>query len=154
MSNSVAWSDALSVGVDELDAQHKVLVGLVNEMHNAIDQGYGDEVVESILTRLTEYTRIHFAVEESLMRLAGYPDLEAHREEHRALIVQINTLRGRADTGEPAISVELMHFLKDWLTTHIMVSDQAYARYFAESGSWPRVKKRSWTSRLWDHLHR
>jgi len=154
MSESVAWSETLSVGVDELDAQHKVLVGLVNEMHNAIEQGEGDDAVESILNRLTEYTRIHFAVEESLMRLLGYPDFEAHREEHRALIVQINALRRKADTGETAISVELMQFLKDWLTTHIMVSDQAYARYFAESGTSSRLEKRSWTSRLWDHLHR
>ena len=153
MNKLVEWSDELSVGIDEIDAQHKVLVGLINEMHEAIEQRHGSEVVESILTRLAEYTRIHFAVEESLMRLLGYPDFEAHREEHRALIMQVNDLRRKVETGKTAIGFELMHFLKLWLTKHIMESDQEYARYFAVSGSWPRLKKRSWTSRLWDHLH-
>jgi hemerythrin len=153
MSKLVEWSDALSVGVDELDAQHKVLVGLINEMHAAIEERRGRDVVESILTRLAEYTRIHFAVEESLMQLLGFPDYDAHKQEHRELIVQVNALRRKVDNGETAIDFELMDFLKGWLTRHIMESDQEYARYFTESGSLPRLKKRSWTSRLWDHLH-
>ena len=153
MSKLVEWSDALSVGVDELDAQHKVLVGLINEMHAAIEERRGRDVVESILTRLAEYTRIHFAVEESLMQLLGFPDFDAHREEHRELIVQVNELRRKVEGGTTALGLELMHVLKLWLTRHMMQSDQEYARYFAESGSWPRLHKRSWTSRLWDHLH-
>lgn len=153
MNKLVEWSDELSVGIDELDAQHKVLVGLVNEMHEAIEQRHGSEVVESILTRLAEYTRIHFAVEESLMRLLGYPDFEAHREEHRTLIMQVNDLRRKVETGKTAIGFELMHFLKIWLTKHIMESDQQYGQYFVNAGVRTRFKRRSWAGRLWEHLH-
>ena len=74
MGRFVEWSDELSVGVEEIDEQHKVLVGLVNEMHEAIHQRHGSEVVQEILAKLADYTRIHFAVEESLMRILNYQD--------------------------------------------------------------------------------
>ncbi|MEW8498684.1 MAG: hemerythrin domain-containing protein, partial [Candidatus Thiodiazotropha taylori] len=69
MGKFVEWSDALSVGIEEIDEQHKMLVDLVNKMHEAIHQRHGSDVVKSILGDLAEYTRIHFAVEESLMRI-------------------------------------------------------------------------------------
>jgi len=153
MANFVEWSDALSVGIEEIDAQHMVLVGLVNEMHDAIHNRHGSEVVESILKRLTEYTRIHFAVEESLMRILGYPGYEPHKAEHEALLKNIQGLKDKVESNKTAIGFELMHFLRVWLTKHIMQSDQRYADFFVEAGARPRLKKRSWAVRMWDHLH-
>ena len=81
MTKFIEWSDVLSVGIEEIDAQHKV------------------------------------------------------------------------DTGKTAIGFELLHFLKVWLTRHIMESDQQYVEFFIQAGVPPRLKKRSWASRLWNHLH-
>ena len=36
MAKFVEWSDDLSVGIEEIDVQHQVLVRLINEMHEAI----------------------------------------------------------------------------------------------------------------------
>jgi len=152
MGKFVEWSDALSVGIEEIDAQHKVLVLLVNEIHNAIHQRRGREAVRHILNKLSDYTRIHFAVEESLMRILGYPEYEAHREEHAELIGKLSELQAGVATGNAAIGFENMHFLKIWLTKHIMESDQEYAGFFIEAGARPRLKKKSWTSRMWEHL--
>ena len=58
MGKFVEWSDALSVGIEEIDEQHKMLVDLVNKMHEAIHQRHGSDVVKSILSDLAEYTRI------------------------------------------------------------------------------------------------
>lgn len=154
MNKLVEWTDALSVGIDEIDAQHRVLVGLVNEMHDAVLHGQDTVAVQGILNRLTEYTRIHFAVEESLMRMLGFPGFEEHRDEHRQLIRQVNDLRRRVAEGAQSVGSEVLEFLRRWLTGHIMDSDQQYARFFVETGAGTRYKRRSWTSRLWDHLHR
>ena len=81
MAKFVEWSDVLSVGIEEIDAQHKVLVDLVNEMHQAIHQRRGSDAVREILAQLADYTRIHFAVEESLMRILGYPGYDDHKAE-------------------------------------------------------------------------
>ena len=154
MPKFVDWTDELSVGIEEIDAQHKVLVGLVNEMHEAIHKRLGGEVVREILDKLTDYTRIHFAVEESLMRIFGYPGYDEHKFEHEGLIRHVQDLQHKVDTGKTAIGFEVMHFLKFWLTKHITESDRSYSGYFIGAGLKPQLGKRSWASRLWDHLRR
>ena len=149
MAKFVEWSDELSVGVEEIDEQHKVLVGLVNEMHEAIHQRHGSEVVREILGKLADYTRIHFAVEESLMRILGYPGYEEHKEQHEELLAHVVELVEKVDSGKTAIGFELMHFLKIWLTKHIMESDKEYGDHFLSAGASPRLKKKSWMARLW-----
>ncbi len=153
MAKFVEWSDVLSVGIEEIDAQHQVLVGLVNEMHEAIHQRHGSGVVREVLTKLAEYTKIHFAVEESLMRILGYPGYEEHKAQHEELIASMLELQRKVDSGKTAIGFELMHFLKIWLTKHIMESDQQYAQFFVDAGAKPKLRKRSWAGRLWEHLH-
>ena len=69
MSTFIEWSNELSVGIEEIDAQHKVLVDLLNQTHEAIQQRYTAQVTNDIIDQLGEYTRVHFAVEESLMRI-------------------------------------------------------------------------------------
>jgi len=153
MEKFVEWSDTLSVGIEEIDVQHKVLVGLVNEMHDAIRDHHGSDVVREILGRLAEYTRIHFAVEESLMRILGYPEYEDHKGEHEELIHSVVDLQGKVDSGQASIGFELMHFLKVWLTKHIMESDQKYAEHFVQAGCNTKLKKKSWAARLWEGFH-
>ncbi len=149
MSNFVEWTDALSVGIEEIDEQHKLLVDLVNKMHEAIHQRHGSEVVNSILKDLADYTRIHFAVEESLMRILNYPDYEAHKEIHEELLHSVTDLQEKVATGKKSIGFELMHFLKTWLTKHIMEEDMQYSSFFISAGAQPKLGKRSWIQRLW-----
>ncbi len=134
MSALVEWSDDLSVGIDEIDEQHKVLVDLLNEFHEAIQQHKGSEVASEILKRLGDYTRIHFAVEESIMRLLDYPDYENHKIEHDSLIDELNELVEKLQSGKKSVNFELLHFLKLWLTKHIRESDAQYTPHFISMG--------------------
>jgi hemerythrin len=152
MAKFVDWSDELSVGIEEIDNQHKVLVELVNEMHEAIHQRHGSDAVRGVLSKLADYTRIHFAVEESLMRILGYPGYDTHKEQHEALIAHMKDLQHKVDTGKVSIGFELMHFLKVWLTKHIMESDREYSDFFIQAGAKPQLKKRSWAARMWDQV--
>jgi hemerythrin len=153
MTRFIEWTDALSVGIDEIDTQHKMLVSIINEMHEAIHERHGSGVVRDVLAKLADYTKIHFAVEESLMRILGYPGYEGHKAQHQELIQNVLDLQHKVDSGHTAIGFELMHFLKVWLTRHIMESDQQYGQFFMEAGVRARHKKKSWADRVWDHLH-
>lgn len=149
MTTLVDWSDELSVGIQELDEQHKVLVGLVNELHDALLHRKGSAVTGTILARLSEYTRLHFVVEESLMRLLGYPFYEQHKEEHETLTAQLEEIKHKFALKKHSVSLELMQFLKLWLTKHIMETDKRYEGYFLAKGVEPRLRKPSWVDRLW-----
>jgi hemerythrin len=58
------WNDSFSVGVSEIDAQHKNLVLYLNDLNFAMSQGKGKEVLKSLLTRLVGYTQVHFATDK------------------------------------------------------------------------------------------
>ncbi len=72
MAKFIEWSGELSVGIEEIDEQHKVLVDLVNEMHDAIHRRRGSDVVKDVLSELAEYTKIHFAVESWILPLSSF----------------------------------------------------------------------------------
>ena len=152
MSKLVEWSDELSVGIQEIDEQHKMLVDLLNQLHEAIHKRHGSEATRKILDELADYTRIHFAVEESLMRVLEYPDYEAHKHEHENLIQQMVDLKQKLDTGTHSISFELLHFLKVWLTKHILESDREYSPHFLSKGVNASWQKKSWVGKLWGSL--
>ncbi len=135
MSVTFEWSAEFSVGIPEIDEQHMMLFSLLNQLGAAIHEKHGSSACTRILDELVEYTRLHFALEESLMRLSGYPGLEAHKRLHRDLIDDVGVLRAKVQQGKAAISFELMQFLRRWLTRHILQSDQEYARCWKQSGS-------------------
>jgi hemerythrin len=149
MGNFVEWDDSLSVGIEEIDEQHKVLVDMVNKMHEAIHQRHGSDAVIVILNDLAEYTRIHFAVEESLMRILNYPDYDDHKKIHEELLHTVQDLQEKVSSGKKSIGFELMHFLKTWLVKHIMEEDMQYSDFFLEAGAQPKLGKKSWISKLW-----
>jgi hemerythrin len=145
MNQLLEWNDSLSVGIEEIDNQHKALVGLLNQLHTAIHEKHGSSACMEILDKLVEYTRVHFTVEESLMRILGYPEYADHLEEHEKLIAQVVELQHKLKSGKANISFELLHFLRGWLTHHIMESDKAYVPYFISKG----VERKSARKSLW-----
>jgi len=149
MANFLQWSEEISVGVEELDEQHKLLISLINDLHDAMQTRRSHEVMQEIMLRLTEYTRIHFAVEESLMRILAYPGYEEHKLQHEELIKTVIDLANKLKSGKANVSFALMHFLKSWLTKHIMESDKQYTDHFLSAGAQARLKKRSWIALLW-----
>lgn len=150
MSDLVVWNEELSVGIQEIDEQHKVLVALLNQLHDAIRHRHGNDAAGEILERLAEYTKVHFTVEESLMRILGYPGYDEHKLHHEDLIRQMNELREKMRTGHASISFELLYFLRNWLTNHIQEGDQRYVAFFLKKGVERTWSKKSWLSRFWD----
>jgi len=47
-----AWSDKYSVGIMQIDMQHKQLFAMVNKVHEAMAMGKGNEAMESVLSSL------------------------------------------------------------------------------------------------------
>ncbi len=130
----IAWSDALSVNVQEIDSQHKRLVELVNQVHDAMSQGRGREVIGKVLDGLIEYTRTHFAAEERLMITHVYPSYVSHKVEHDALTKKVLDLQSQYLTGQGVLTMEVMNFLRDWLSHHIMTLDKAFGAYLNTKG--------------------
>lgn len=130
----IEWTDEFSVDVPSIDAQHKKLVDLINDLNAAMENGETDAVLGRIFADLLAYTERHFAYEEQLFEKTGFAASDAHCREHEALRDKVTDLQGRLQRGEFMLGVEVMSFLRDWLTQHIMVSDKAYTRHFIANG--------------------
>lgn len=129
------WTEKLSVGVAALDEDHKKLVSMVNELYDAMLAGHGKEKLGPILDGLVKYTRFHFAREEKYFAQTGYPGSAAHKEQHDALTRQVLDVQQKYAAGATAtLSVDVMHFLKKWLVTHIQGSDQSYRLHLNAKG--------------------
>jgi methyl-accepting chemotaxis protein len=128
------WSAALAVGFGEIDRQHQRLVEIANELNSAMHSGAGAQVAGKILNELVDYTVKHFAYEEGEMKKHSYPQREAHFEEHRKLVAEVSAFKQKFDSGQAAISVELLGFIRDWLLNHILKVDKSLARYFNSLG--------------------
>ena len=59
----------------------------------------------------------------------GYPNVAEHKKEHAALAKQVKELRQKFSSGNPHIKMELMRFLKSWITDHIHKSDKHFMPY-------------------------
>ena len=151
----IAWSDDLSVGLQEIDEQHKVLTNLINRLFNeAIMHKADRSVISGILNELVQYTIVHFAVEESLFRIFDYPGIEPHQKEHEQLKQKVVDFQKSFEDGNP-IDVELMGFLRKWLKDHIMISDKRYTNFFLEKGFKPHwAKQQSWVGKVWNSISR
>ena len=128
------WGEKLKIGIDQIDEQHKELVKMVNELHRAMKMKMGAREAGQILTRLADYTVYHFKNEEDLFEQHKYADREAHKAYHDKLVAQVLEFKKEFDGGRAALSMDLMHFLTDWLRNHILKTDKAYVPFFKEKG--------------------
>ncbi len=126
----VRWSNRFELGVPFIDADHRVLVDLLNRMHDA-SRADGDLTdIGGILSALVDYTRYHFAREERAQAAAKYPDIADHRLQHARLTGEAKRLFAafRADPGAVEVG-DVVDFLSDWLMDHILFHDMAIKPY-------------------------
>jgi hemerythrin-like metal-binding protein len=117
------WDPKYVTGHKPVDEQHKMLFGMVNNLHDAIISGKGPEVLGPTLQELARYTIEHFAEEEKLMASINYVNSAEHKSKHDALTTQVKDLLDRYATGKLALSMTLSTFLANWLQHHIKEDD-------------------------------
>lgn len=127
--DAIEWSRWMSVGIDELDEDHRVLIGIVNKL--AVDGNRGaPDVIEAILDELIVYTKRHFAAEEAHMAQANYPTFAAHKALHDALTRQVEAYREQFLANRATITGDaVFDFCSDWLGKHILREDTRFGEY-------------------------
>lgn len=122
----------LLTGIDEIDRQHQILFVCLARLEQAVSSEERWSAVHFVLDEVSDFARIHFAVEEALLRLHGYPLLEAHIAEHRDFVRELGVIGEhsvRADVGD-----EMVKFLQQWLVNHIGKSDHQYVPCLRSAG--------------------
>jgi hemerythrin len=130
----IQWSDSLKVKVAEIDQQHQKLVGMINDLNEAMRQGKGKVVLGKILSGMVTYAASHFRTEEKYFDQFGYPEADSHKKEHGAFTKKVLEFKDGFEKGKLGLSMEVMDFLSDWLQNHIKGVDMKYGPFFNSKG--------------------
>ncbi len=120
------WKPALSVGVNDIDDQHKELFARVNKLLDATSQGKGKEEIGKIIDFLGAYVVTHFGTEEKYMLRLQYPHLSSHKAQHQQFLSEFSALKERFEKegATSQLVILIQRRVCDWLMTHIGGTDK------------------------------
>ena len=131
----VEWQENLSVGVLEIDIQHKLLFEKFGSFLHACQSNADNDTVYRLFWFLEAYAVTHFGDEEKLMLRLAYPDYLLHRKQHLEFASEITTIKERLKIEGPTqvLVSNLTTFISNWLIQHISITDRAIGRFIDES---------------------
>jgi len=118
------WSNACSVYLPEIDAEHRAIYRLANEFHKAILAGQDRDRLKELMAGLLEAEEQHFRHEERLMKAMHYSGAQWHKKQHDTARKQSKELAKRIEAGDAEAAVDVLKFLAQWLSDHITVADR------------------------------
>ncbi len=128
------WNDNLNIGIIQIDAQHKNLVNMLNQLYEAMSSGKGKDIINKIIQEMAGYTVTHFSTEEKLMQQYGYPEFVQHKKEHELFVKKVQEFKNEIQNGNLLIVSNVASFLKEWLVKHIQGTDKKYGPFLKEKG--------------------
>jgi hemerythrin-like metal-binding protein len=128
----ITWSDEYSVHVKEMDDQHKVFFSKINEVLKFMRD---PKVLKKTLKELADYADYHFSLEEKYLKKFQCENFESHKELHRMYVRRINEFKDRLkDDEDIALPFEMIDFLENWFTNHILQVDKGYTKCMNDHG--------------------
>jgi hemerythrin len=123
------WTSANAIFVPELDAEHRTIFQLAEELRQAMEAGAAPERLVAMLRGLTAHAEEHFAHEERLMRATDCPFLRWHKGQHDTVRKRIKLFVPELETGNPEGAAVLLEFLSGWLRDHTGLTDRMMGAY-------------------------
>ncbi len=134
--SAVRWTDSLATGIEQIDTQHRELVGRIADLEEAIRVRQGSSKVVRTLGYLIEYAGFHFAEEESRMAACEYPGLEEHRDRHGEFRETLANLEQdfQEEGSSEMLASSIGTFLFNWLVNHIQTVDMRLGDFLRGTG--------------------
>ena len=128
----IVWDEILSVGVEEIDEDHRKLVNIFNILNHSVMAEESSDYLAATLAELINCTVWHFSHEERLMLKHRYEGIEEHKAEHQELINSAKELQQEILQADKPMVDEHIEFLERWLTEHILTADLRLGSYLCQ----------------------
>ncbi|MEN6610942.1 MAG: bacteriohemerythrin [Methanoregulaceae archaeon] len=128
------WSDELSVAIQEIDGRHQKPGEPINTLHAAMLAKQGKQVLEKTPDEHAAHMVYHFQAEEKYVQKSACPSYFSHKKEHDAFVKKVSDFPKEFRAGKLWLSLEIMNFLKDWVTNPIRGTDKRYSEIFHKNG--------------------
>ncbi|MBP1777855.1 MAG: hypothetical protein H6Q86_3866 [candidate division NC10 bacterium] len=128
----IVWGRVLSVGVDEIDEDHRKLVNIFNILKHSVMERESPDYLAAVLEELLNCTVWHFSHEERLMLKYRYEGIDEHKADHQELIKSAKELQREILQADKPLADEHIEFLERWLTEHILTADMRLGSYLSQ----------------------
>ncbi len=118
----IEWTPEFSLGVDELDEEHRDLIEAVNQLYQQVRSGRYQTTVIDALEALHASAAAHFAHEEEMMQSHHYADYDAHHADHRRLLTEVTDMMYQCQDGVDDDEA-MANWLRDWFCGHFKTHD-------------------------------
>ncbi len=123
----IIWDDKYNLGVSILDEQHRGIVTMINSLHFGIRHRYIENTFAPIVQMMSDYTRIHFEIEEAYLEMLDFSHAKRHHDLHHELMEQLlHTGKKSLYNKDPQ---DFLEFLKGWWISHICKEDLLFRDY-------------------------
>jgi hemerythrin len=129
---ALQWTESLSVGVEEIDAQHRELFRRAANLLEGLRKGEPEEI-GGLVDFLYEYAVTHFGAEEDFMRASRFPGYVRHKAEHDRFISDLLALASEHERrGAGAfLALKVNHWLVQWLKEHVSGTDAELGKFLS-----------------------
>jgi hemerythrin len=134
VSEFVSWDERFSVGVPLIDSQHKQLIVVTNSLFEACQGGdeTAKEQFKKTVREAVDYVKYHFSTEEQIMEKLLYSAFPVHKKEHTDFTQKVLTNVQTFESGKKFVPNQFVRFLKDWILSHIAITDSKLGEYLLE----------------------
>jgi hemerythrin len=123
------WNDSYSIFLPEIDAEHRNLFRLANDLHAALLSNAPEARLQEALQAFVADIEDHFSHEERLMRSTGYGSYLWHKRQHDGVRQRTKQALEQFAAGDrEALSALLEHFA-GWLRDHTGLTDRMLGAY-------------------------
>jgi len=112
-----------------IDDHHFHLFNLLNKMFADSTSAASQETINTSIDQLVYHAKYHFITEEYWMFTHKYPALTEHREEHQIFANRVTEIQKKFYNGETNLYPEMLQFLQNWLSHHILKTDAEYVQF-------------------------
>lgn len=130
----INWIPTYNTGISQIDLQHKTLVELLNNLHDAMKAGKAKDQMSGYVKELINYSVTHFNLEEKYMKQYNFPGYLLHKKEHDDFASKVLEFQKKVESGENLVSIDVLTYIKSWLVDHMLGSDRKYIPTFLKNG--------------------
>ena len=125
-------NDVYKIGIDSIDREHRYLIDLYNDLAQKVVFGTTTMQLNTAVDKLFDYAAQHFASEERLMWVTGFPNIESHKFQHESFVHTLTELVGQQQNKDDATALrQLAVFVGRWIRGHILISDKAFGEFIS-----------------------
>lgn len=118
------WTKAHAVFLPQVDAEHRNLFRLADEIHQAVRAGVEGARISEMVRPFLATIQEHFVQEERVMKAASCPDFAWHKQQHDNALKRTAKFLAEMETGDAEAPMAMLEYLSRWFKDHVALTDR------------------------------